>query len=159
MSESRLSIPGQDADDHWVAAIRPMAATLPSSGIISVVTYGRERPDIITFWAGEGDAPTPDFISNAAIQAMREGETFYTYTRGIPPLRQAIADYLKRHFDVDIQAERVLLTASGMQAVLQTVQTLAGPGDEVAVVSPVWPNIVSAIHMQDAVAKPVNLTR
>lgn len=149
----------QNPADRLIEAIRPMAANLPSSGIISTVTYGRERPGLIPFWAGEGNAPTPDFICDAAIQAMRDGETFYTYTRGIPPLRQAVADYLKRHFEVEVAAERVHLTASGMQAVLHTVQMLVGPGDEVAVVSPVWPNIVSAIHMQEAVAVPVTLTQ
>ena len=142
-----------------IEAIRPMAANLPSSGIISAVVYGEERPGLIPLWAGEGDAPTPDFICDAAIQAMRDGETFYTYTRGIPPLRQAIADYLKRHFETEVSAERIHLTASGMQAVLHTVQMLAGPGDEVVVVSPVWPNIVAAVRMQEAMAVPVMLTQ
>ena len=142
-----------------IEAIRPMAANLPSSGIISAVVYGQDRPGLIPLWAGEGDAPTPNFICDATIQAMRDGETFYTYTRGISPLRQAVADYLKRHFEAEVSAERIHLTASGMQAVLHTVQMLAGPGDEVVVVSPVWPNIVAAVRMQEAMAVPVTLTQ
>jgi aspartate/methionine/tyrosine aminotransferase len=64
-----------------------MAATLPPSGILATVDYGYGRPGLIEFWAGEGDAPTPDFICDAAIQVLRDGETFYTSSRGIPPLR------------------------------------------------------------------------
>ena len=141
-----------------IEAIRPMAANLPPSGILTTVDYGYGRPGLIEFWAGEGDAPTPAFICDAAIQAMRDGETFYTYTSGIPPLRQALADYLKRHFEAEVSAERVHLTASGMQAVLHAVQLLVGAGDEAVVVSPVWPNIVAAIQMQEATAVPVTLT-
>ena len=59
------------------------------------VNYGHDRPDLIPFWAGEGDLPAPAFICDAAVQALRDGETFYTYQRGIPPLRQAVADYVQ----------------------------------------------------------------
>ena len=139
--------------------MRPMAANLPPSGILTTVNYGDGRPGLIELWAGEGDAPTPDFICDAAMQAMRDGETFYPYTNGIPALRQAIADYLKRHFAAETSAERVHLTASGMQAVLHAVQLLVGAGDEAVVVSPVWPNIAAAIQMQEAVAVAVTLTQ
>jgi aspartate/methionine/tyrosine aminotransferase len=141
-----------------LAAIRPMAATLPESGILAVVNYGWDKSGLIPFWAGEGDEPTPGFICEAAIEALRQGQTFYTYQRGIPPLRQAVAAYVQRHFQVDVGEERVIITGSGMQALAQTVQALVGPGDEVVVVSPVWPNIFAAIHMQEAVARAVPLT-
>ena len=148
----------EELDARLMSTIRPMTATLPESGIMAVVNYGSEKPDLVPFWAGEGDVPTPDFISEAAIAALRQGQTFYTYQRGIPPLRQAVAAYLQRHFEVDVGAERVIVTGSGMQALLQTVQALVGPGDEVVVVSPVWPNIFAAILMQDAVPRAVTLT-
>jgi aspartate aminotransferase len=140
-----------------LAALRPMAATLPESGIMAVINYGREKADVVPFWAGEGEAPTPAFIAEAAIAALRQGHTFYTYQRGIPPLRQAVAAYVRRHFVADVDPERVIITGSGMQAIMQTVQALVGPGDEVVVVSPVWPNIFAAIHMQEAVARTVPL--
>jgi aspartate/methionine/tyrosine aminotransferase len=135
-----------------------MAAALPENGIVAVLNYGRERPGLVPLWVGEGDLPTPEFICEAAVEALRQGHTFYTYQRGIPPLRQAVADYLQRHFHAQIDADRVIITGSGMQAILQTTQALVGPGDEVVVVSPVWPNIFAAIAMQEAVARPVTLT-
>jgi aspartate/methionine/tyrosine aminotransferase len=134
-----------------------MAVVLPESGIVKVINYGRERPGLIPLWAGEGDLPTPDFIAEDAIRALRGGHTFYTYQRGIPPLRQAIADYLQRHFEVAMGADRVIVTGSGMQAIQLTMQALVGPGDEVVVISPVWPNIFAAIQIQGAIARAVTL--
>ncbi len=148
----------EQLDAHLLSTIRPMAASLPESGIMAVVNYGGEKSGLIPLWAGEGDLPTPNFISEAAIQALREGRTFYTYQRGIPPLRQAVADYLRRHFHTDVDPERVIITGSGMQEIMQTVQALVGPGDEVVAVSPVWPNIFAAVRMQDAVVRTVTLT-
>jgi hypothetical protein len=58
---------------HWLATLRPMAATLPESGIMAVINYGREKAGVVPFWAGEGDAPTPAFIAEAAIEALRQG--------------------------------------------------------------------------------------
>lgn len=153
--------PGKTSKDQieaqLLSAIRPMAAALPESGIMAVVNYGHEKPGLIPLWAGEGDEPTPAFICEAAMAALRDGETFYTYQRGIPPLRQGIADYLQRHFQADVSSERVIITGSGMQAILLTAQALVGPGDEVVVVSPVWPNIFAAIRMQGAVPQTVTL--
>ncbi|MDH3687990.1 MAG: pyridoxal phosphate-dependent aminotransferase [Gammaproteobacteria bacterium] len=143
--------------DSVRTAIRKAAATLPESGIIEVVNYGRERPDLIPFWVGEADVPTPAFICDAAIQALRDGHTFYTYQRGIPQLREAISAYHQRHFSIDVNSERIIVTSSGMQAMMETMQTLVGAGDEVLVVSPVWPNIYACIHMQQATAQSVPL--
>ena len=79
-------------------SVRPEARRAPPSGIAAVMAYGRGRPGLIPLWAGEGDLPTPDFISDAAIKALRDGETFYTWQGGIPELREALARYHQRHF-------------------------------------------------------------
>jgi aspartate/methionine/tyrosine aminotransferase len=142
-----------------LASLCPVAAALPESGIVRVINYGRERSGLIPFWAGEGDLPTPDFISDAAIRALRDGHTFYTYQRGIPPLRDAVADYLQRHFAVAIGSHRVIITGSGMQAIQLTMQALIGPGDEILVVTPVWPNIYAAVQIQNALPVSVPLER
>ncbi len=157
--ETTINIPGLsvDLDDFLRESISTAAATLPESGIIEVVNYGRERDGLIPFWVGEGDVPTPAFICDAAIEALRAGETYYTYQRGIPELREAIARYHQRHFQIDLDPGRVIVTASAMQAMMETMQTLVGAGDEVIVISPVWPNIYACIHMQQAVARSVPL--
>jgi len=157
--QNTTNIPGLpvDLDDYLRDSIGEAAATLPESGIIEVVNYGREREGLVPFWVGEGDVPTPTFICEAAIEALRAGETYYTYQRGIPSLREAIARYHQRHFNIDLDPERVIVTASAMQAMMETMQTLVSAGDEVIVISPVWPNIYACIHMQQAVARSVPL--
>ena len=152
-------IPGLAVDlDDWIRdSIRGAAATLPQSGIIEAVNYGRERPGLIPFWVGEGDVSTPPFICDAAIQSLRAGRTFYTYQRGIPALRNAIARYYDRHFSINLDSERVIVTSSAMQAMMETMQSVVGAGDEAIVVSPVWPNIYACIHIQQCVVRSVAL--
>jgi len=139
-------------------AIRPEIKMLPESGIVEVVNYARTRKDLVPLWVGEGDKPTPAFIADAAVAALRRGETFYTYQRGIPPLRQALAAYLARSYAAKIDPERIFVTVGGMQAIKETVQMLVNPGDEVVVPSPCWPNIAAAVEIMAGVVKPVLLT-
>jgi aspartate/methionine/tyrosine aminotransferase len=112
---NNTQVPEAQREAHLLAALRPMAATLPESGIMAVINYGREQAGVVPFWAGEGDAPTPAFIAEAAVEALHQGHTFYTYQRGIPPLRQAVAAYVRRHFLADVDPERVIITGSGMR--------------------------------------------
>ena len=76
-----------------IAALAPSARALPESGIVKVFNYGRNREGLIAMWAGEGDTPTPELIRAAANSGAGRGQTFYTYQRGIPPLREALAAY------------------------------------------------------------------
>lgn len=154
MSQSPSASPSLAADP--MSGIRPQIAALPESRIVKVADYGRSLgKEILPLWFGEGDVPTPDFICEAAARAMRDGMTFYTEQRGIPALRQALADYLTGLHGTDVAEQRIVVTSSGMQAILLTLQALVGPGDEIAVVTPVWPNIFSAAHLVGAVARQV----
>ena len=139
-------------------SLRPAISGLPESGIVEVVNYGREKPGLLQLWIGEGDQPTPAFIGEAAHKALLDGETFYTWQRGIPPLRQGIADYLNRSYGAGVDAERVFVTVGGMGAILVSLQAIIDAGDEVAMVSPVWPNIFEAVQVVGGVARPVAMT-
>jgi aspartate/methionine/tyrosine aminotransferase len=141
-----------------VDAIRPEIKMLPESGIVELVNYARTKKDLVQLWVGEGDQPTPAFIADAAVAALRRGETFYTYQRGIPPLRQALSDYLGRSYGVGIAPERIYVTVGGMQAIKETVQMLVNAGEEVVIPSPCWPNIAAAVEIMAGVPKPVPLT-
>jgi aspartate/methionine/tyrosine aminotransferase len=81
-----------------IDTLRAEARAAPESGIVAVINHGRLREGLIPLWAGEGDLPTPSFISDAAARGLADGETFYTWQKGIPPLRQALARYYARHF-------------------------------------------------------------
>jgi len=123
-----------------IAHLTPSARALPESGIVAVFNYGRTREGLIALWAGEGDTPTPEPIRAAAKAALDAGQTFYTYQRGIPPLREAIAAYMSRLYGRPIPAEEFFVTCGGMQAIQMAVQLIVGPGDEVVVPAPAWPN-------------------
>ncbi len=144
---------------NLLESIRTDIADLPESGIVEIMNYGRSLDrDVIGLWAGEGDLPTPKFICDAAADALHGGDTFYTWQRGVPPLRAAIASYLSNLYGVDISAERPIVTVGGMQAIVATVQMLCGPGDEIIFPAPVWPNIFHAAHITGAIRTPVTFT-
>ncbi|MER9168363.1 pyridoxal phosphate-dependent aminotransferase [Mesorhizobium australicum] len=140
-----------------IQTLRPEALAAPESGIVAVVNYGRLREGLIPLWAGEGDLPTPSFITDAASKALAGGETFYTWQRGIPDLRQALARYYERHFAKTFAEEQFIVTGSGMHAIQLALDALAGPGDEVIYLSPAWPNFDAAAAIAGAVPVPVTL--
>ncbi|MBZ9907575.1 pyridoxal phosphate-dependent aminotransferase [Mesorhizobium sp. BR115XR7A] len=140
-----------------IQTLRPEALAAPESGIVAVVNYGRLREGLIPLWAGEGDLPTPSFITDAASKALAGGETFYTWQRGIPDLRQALARYYERHFAKAFAEEQFIVTGSGMHAIQLALDALAGAGDEVIYLSPAWPNFDAAAAIAGAVPVPVTL--
>ncbi|EPE99638.1 pyridoxal phosphate-dependent aminotransferase [Rhizobium grahamii] len=133
-----------------VSSLSPRAVLAPESGIVEVVNYARGRDGLLPLWVGEGDLPTPEFINKAAMDALSGGETFYTYQRGIPELRQALSDYYARHFGVTLPVEHFFVTGSGMQAIQIAVQALTSPGDELVYLTPAWPNIAAALEIAGA---------
>lgn len=133
-----------------LASLTPQALEAPPSGIVEVMNYGRTRPGMIPLWAGEGDLPTPAFICDAAARSLAAGETFYTWQRGIPELRDALARYHARVYGGDFAPERFFVTASGMQSIQIALTALAGPGDEVIVPTPSWPNFAAAVGVRGA---------
>ena len=131
-------------------SLSPRALAAPESGIVEVVNYARGREGLLPLWVGEGDLPTPDFINRAAMASLNAGETFYTWQRGIPELRQALADYYGRHFGTSLPMENFYVVGSGMQAIQLSVQAITAPGDEMVYLSPAWPNIAAALEIAGA---------
>ncbi len=141
-----------------LADLRGEASAAPPSGIVDVVNHGRTKPGLIPLWVGEGDLATPAFIIEAATRSLAAGETFYTWQRGIPDLREALARYHERLFGGDVSADRFFVTGSGMQAVQIAIRMIAGPGDEVLIPTPAWPNFSAAIGINGAKAVDVPMT-
>src|SRR5215469_2098453 len=110
-------------------SVRQAIDALPTSRIAEIAALGFGDPEVTALWYGEGDVPTPDFIGAAASEALRRGETFYTYKAGLPELRQTIADYLSGLYAAPILANRILVTSSGMTALMMIAQALVDPGD------------------------------
>ncbi len=139
------------------APLRPEIASLETSRIQQIFDLGLGREGLIPLWVGEGDRSTPAFICDAAAAAMKAGHTFYTYKHGIPDLRQAIADYTRDLYGIDCAAERVSVTCSGMSGIMMVLQAIADAGDNVAVVTPVWPNVMGAIQIAGGTVRAVRL--
>lgn len=125
--------------------------------IAEIADLGRDDPEVIKLWIGEGDLPTPPFIVEAAAQAMRDGQTRYTYALGLPRLRQALSDYHRRHWGVEVPASRFTLTAGGMNAIMQGLQAVLSPGDEVIFPAPHWPNLAETVRVLGGSPVPVAL--
>jgi aspartate aminotransferase len=137
--------------------IRPIIRDLRPSGITQVTALGLGNPDVLPLWFGETDLVTPPFIRQAAAKALEDGRTFYTNARGILPLREAIRDFHKRTLGVDIGAERITIPGAAMLAVVTALQMVCEGGDNVVVVSPIWPNIFQATKVVGAEPRLVRL--
>ncbi len=142
-----------------MGVIRKPIEALEDSPIVEVFRMGLNLPGLIPMWAGEPDVPTPAFICDAASRALAAGRTFYSYNRGIPALRQALRDYHRRLWGVEIADERVALTLSGMNAVMLIAQATVQPGDNVVAITPSWPNIMRAMQICGAEPREVMLAR
>ena len=113
----------------------------------------RAGKDVIALAAGEPDFDTPAHIVAAAKEALDAGFTRYTPASGTPELRAAWAEQIGKKRGVSYEADQLIVTAGGKQAVFNAVYALAGPGDEVIVPAPYW---VSYTEMVKAVgATPV----
>ena len=136
--------------------MRAAISNLPGSKIREVANAGLGREDVLPFWFGESDETTPEFIRAAAIESLQAGETFYAHNLGLPELRAAVAAYASAlHGPVDM--ERIAITSSGVNALMLAMQALAGPGDEVVVVVPVWPNLPSQPLILEANVRRISL--
>jgi aspartate/methionine/tyrosine aminotransferase len=132
--------------------IRPLIESLPASRIREVANAGIGRVDVLKFWFGEGDQVTPAFIREAAKAALDAGQTFYNHNLGIEELRAALAAYANRlHAPArPVTADRIAVTSAGVHALSLIDQTLIDPGDRVAIVTPVWPNLTAMPRIMSA---------
>ena len=123
--------------------MRQAILDLQASRIRDVANAGLGRSDVLAFWFGESDEVSPDFIRQAAIDSLQSGETFYAHNLGLPELRQAIAAEMQQRHGAGIGVERIAVTSGGVNALMLAMQALLNPGEQVVVVTPVWPNLTS----------------
>lgn len=97
-----------------------------------------EGLDVCSFSAGEPDFDTPDHIKLAAKKALDEGKTKYGAAAGEMPLRQAIANKLKKDNNLDYQAENVIVTNGGKHSLYNLMMALIEQDDEVIIPAPYW---------------------
>lgn len=131
-------------------AKRPSVQALQPSLIRKLSNTAIGRSDVIPLWFGEPDKPTPEFIRQAAKDALDEGQTFYQPNLGIIELRQALAAYMNGLYGTSLAADNVAVTPSGMTALAVALQCIVAEGDAVVIPSPVWPNLPAAAEILGA---------
>ena len=131
--------------DRLSAALGRIApsATLAMSG--RVIDLKAQGIDVIGLSAGEPDFDTPDFVKEAAIQAIRDGMTKYTAVDGIAPLKQAIIAKFKRDNGIDYSPKQITVNSGGKHTLFNALVATIDKGDEVIIPAPYWvsyPDIV-----------------
>ncbi|QCJ45729.1 pyridoxal phosphate-dependent aminotransferase [Haloprofundus sp. MHR1] len=107
--------------------------------------------DLVRLEVGEPDFDTPEHVVDAAAEAARAGETHYTSNAGLPEVREAISGTMADRFDVEVAADEVVVTNGGMEALLLAVLSTVGPGEELLIPSPSWPNYWAQAKLADGV--------
>ena len=136
---------------------RATVQSLRRSQIREVANAGLGREDILAFWFGESDQPTPAFIREAAAEALTAGRTYYTHNQGRLDVREALSAYLSRLHGLPVGVERLAITSSGVSALMVAAQAILEPGDRVCVVTPVWPNVAEIPRVLSAQVTSVSL--
>lgn len=108
-----------------------------------------EGKDIVSLSAGEPDFPTPDFACDAAIDAIRSGFTKYTSVVGIPELRKAIVEKLKRDNGLNFSPEEICVGVGGKQTIMNAILALVDSGDEVIIPAPYWVSFPEMVKIAD----------
>nr|MCR4804810.1 pyridoxal phosphate-dependent aminotransferase [Clostridia bacterium] len=127
-----------------MATIAARMNRMAPSGIRNInekaLAMERAGESVIHFEIGRPDFDTPEYIKQAAIRALEQGDVFYTSNFGKMELRQAIADKLRRENGLDYRASEVLVTAGLSEAVFAVLAAILDEGDELLVPDPVWIN-------------------
>jgi aspartate/methionine/tyrosine aminotransferase len=136
--------------------MRDAIERLQGSLIREIANAGIGRTDVLAFWFGESDEVTPDVIRRAAIESLERGETFYSHNLGLPELRESLARYTSA-LHPPVGVERIVVTSGGVNGLMLAAQALVDAGDEVVVVTPVWPNLVAQPAIMGAEVRCVAL--
>ncbi|OZB49244.1 MAG: aspartate aminotransferase, partial [Cellulomonas sp. 14-74-6] len=111
-----------------------------------------EGKPVVSYAAGEPDFATPQFIVDAAAEALANPANYrYTPAAGLPELREAIAAKTLRDSGLEVSPSQVIVTNGGKQSVYQAFQAVVNPGDEVLLPAPYWTTYPEAIRLADGV--------
>ncbi|MBT5229863.1 MAG: pyridoxal phosphate-dependent aminotransferase [Methylococcales bacterium] len=133
-----------------VQEIKPSATLAITARAAEMRAQGK---DIIGLGAGEPDFDTPDFIKQAAIEAINSGQTKYTPVDGTTELKQAVANKFKQDNGLSYNLNQILVSSGGKQSFYNLAQAYLNPGDEVIIPAPYWVSYPDMVLL--AGAKPV----
>jgi len=138
------------ADDAFFATRLAKVKPSPTLGITRLAqelkAAGR---DVIGLAAGEPDFDTPDHIKDAAIAAMKAGQTKYTAVDGTPALKQAICDKFKRENGLSYKPSQITVGTGGKQVIFNALMATVSPGDEVIIPAPYWVSYPDMVNLAE----------
>ena len=135
-----------------VAQVKPSATIAMSMKAAELREAGR---DISSLSMGEPDFDTPDHIQQAAIDAIRNGQTRYTAVDGTPALKDAIIEKFRRDNHLSYQRDQILVSCGAKQSIYNLLQAMIDPGDEVLIPAPYWVSYPDMVRL--AGGAPVTL--
>ena len=132
------------------------------SPTIAVTQKARELraagKDVIGLGAGEPDFDTPDNIKNAAIKAIKSGDTKYTAVDGTPALKKAIVDKFKRENKINYTTDQITVGTGGKQVLYNAFMATLNKGDEVIIPAPFWVSYPDMVLLAGGKPKIVKCT-
>ncbi|MCR9241540.1 MAG: pyridoxal phosphate-dependent aminotransferase [Rhodobiaceae bacterium] len=138
-----------------LSRIQPSATIAATQKARDLKAQGR---DVIGLGAGEPDFDTPDNIKEAAIEAIRRGETKYTAVDGIPELKQAICDKFKRENGLTYEPAQAFVAPGGKPIIFNAMIATLNPGDEVVIPAPYWVSYPDIVALAGGTPVPVATT-
>ncbi|WP_318784714.1 aminotransferase class I/II-fold pyridoxal phosphate-dependent enzyme [Pseudomonas sp. HS-18] len=117
----------------------------------AAIAAQRAGRDVIVLSVGDPDFATPDFITDAAVSALRDGDTHYSDVAGRPALRQAIAALHERRFGQKVAAENIIVVAGAQNGLFAAAMCLLEKGDEVITFDPVYVTYEATLKATGAV--------
>jgi len=135
---------------------------LSESQTIKMAKLGRELSakgiNVINLSFGEPDFKTPQYIKDAAIEAMEKDFTYYTPVSGYPELRKAIAEKLKRENNLDFNFDQIVVSTGAKQALANALMVMLNPGDEVIIPTPYWVSYSEMVKLAEGESVFINAT-
>jgi aspartate/methionine/tyrosine aminotransferase len=142
---------------HDITLASSLSRVAPSQ-IRTIADVAFSMDDVLKLHFGESSMQTPQYLKDAAYQAMNAGYTFYTENAGLPSLRQAIADKYDELHQVQVDpAHEIVVSASGVQALNVSIRCAIDPGDEAIVLTPNWPNASAIVSLFGGYPKEIPL--
>ena len=127
------------------------------SGIRKFFDIVSEMKDAISLGVGEPDFDTPWHIREEGIYSLERGRTFYTSNAGLKELKEEIVHYLKRRCQLEYDANQVLVTVGGSEAIDIGLRAMLDPGDEVLIPQPCYVSYLPCVTLADGVPVTINL--
>lgn len=131
-------------------AVKRMQPSATLAAMAKAAELRESGADVIDLSVGEPDFDTPQHIKNYAIEALNAGMTKYTPTPGLKPLQKAIQGFYQTEFGADFEANQIIATAGGKQAIFNAVCAVANSGDEVLLHKPFWVSFPEIVNFTGA---------